>query len=194
MKQQYCPAISVYNQFNEHIINMINLFKENLWKQFGASIDMLKNAIALWPEERWNTNKKFFYNAYHCLIFLDYYLEVPPKQFSSPLPFTISEPGNFPEDAIDDLIPDRIYTKEELLEYLESNRNKCHILIRSLTEERLTERWIEDVESGSMNYSVLEILLYNMRHVQHHAAQLNLLLRQEINNAPGWVSQAEDDL
>jgi hypothetical protein len=172
---------------------MINLFKENMWKQFGASIDMLKNAIALWPEESWNTNKKFFYNAYHCLIFLDYYLTVPPKKFSSPLSFTISESGEVPEDGIDDLIPGRIYSKKELLDYLESNRNKCRTLIGGLTEEKLKERWIEEEESG-MNYSVLEILLYNMRHVQHHAAQLNLLLRQGINDAPGWVSRAEDDL
>ena len=28
-----------------------------------------------------------------------------------------------------------------------------------------------------------------MRHIQHHTAQLNLLLRQEIDDAPGWVSQ-----
>jgi len=42
-----------------------------------------------------------------------------------------------------------------------------------------------------MNYSMVEeILLYNMRHVQHHAAQLNQLLRQEIDQAPDWVFQA----
>jgi hypothetical protein len=33
---------------------MINNLKESLWKQFGASIDMLKNAITEWPEEYWN--------------------------------------------------------------------------------------------------------------------------------------------
>jgi hypothetical protein len=40
-----------------------------------------------------------------------------------------------------------------------------------------------------MYYPVVEILLYNMRHVQNHAAQLNLLLQQEIDDAPRWVSQ-----
>lgn len=173
---------------------MINSFKENLWKQFGASIDMLKNAIILWPEESWDSGKKFFYNAYHCLVFLDYYLTIPPNQFSSPLPFTIAAPGDIAEDAIDDVTPDRVYSKKELLDYLEASRNKCRKLIGALTEEKLEERWIEDQESGAMNYSVLEILLYNMRHVQHHAAQLNLFLRQGINSAPGWVSRAEDDL
>jgi hypothetical protein len=171
---------------------MINDLKESLWKQFGASIDMLKNAILLWPDEQWNSSKKFFYNAYHCLVFLDYYLTIPPENFSSPLPFTIAESGDVPADAIDDVIPDRIYSKTELLDYLQSSREKCRILIAGLTEEKLKERWVE--EPGDMNYSVLELLLYNMRHVQHHAAQLNLFLRQGINNAPGWVSRAEDGL
>ena len=36
----------------------------------------------------------------------------------------------------------------------------------------------------------VESLLYNMRHVQHHAAQLNLLLRQSTNSAPDWVARA----
>jgi uncharacterized damage-inducible protein DinB len=43
---------------------------------------------------------------------------------------------------------------------------------------------------GSVDGTVLEGLLYNMRHVQHHTAQLNLLLRQEIDDAPLWVGKA----
>lgn len=171
---------------------MINTLKESLWKQFGASIDMLKNAIILYPEEYWNVNKKFFYIAYHCLLFLDYYLTFPAKNFSSPLPFTIADPEDLTSDAVDDLIPDRVYSKNELLDYLQASRDKCHRLIADLTEEKLKERWVE--EEGTMNYSVPEILLYNMRHVQHHAAQLNLLLRQGINKTPDWVSRAEDEL
>jgi hypothetical protein len=167
---------------------MISVLKESLWKQFGASIDMLQNAIILWPDEHWYAHKKFFYNAYHCLVFLDYYLTIPPQNFSSPLPFTLAESDDVIADAIDDVIPDRVYSKQELLDYLQSSREKCNTLITALTEEKLNERWIED--PGNMNYSVLEILLYNMRHVQHHAAQLNMLLRQNINNAPGWVSRA----
>ena len=36
-----------------------------------------------------------------------------------------------------------------------------------------------------------ELLLYNLRHVQHHAGQLNLMLRQETDAAPGRVCAAE---
>jgi hypothetical protein len=42
--------------------------------------------------------------------------------------------------------------------------------------------------------SVAELLLYNMRHVQEHASQLNMLLGQRIGSAPGWVGQAESKL
>ena len=172
---------------------MIAALKESLWKQFGASIDMLKNALSLWPEERWNTQKKFFYNAYHCLVFLDYYLTFPASaNFSSPLSFTLADEGVAVEEAIDDVIPDRIYSKMELTEYLDACREKCYQVISGLTEENINDRWIEP--SGHMNYSVLELLLYNMRHVQHHAAQLNMMLRQEINNAPSWVGRATDPL
>jgi hypothetical protein len=51
----------------------------------------------------------------------------------------------------------------------------------------MNKRWINEYK----NFSVFEILLYNMRHVQHHAAQLNQLLRISIQDAPKWVSQAE---
>lgn len=164
---------------------MTNIIQESLWKQFGASIDMLERAIQLCPEAYWDTGSKFWYNAYHCLFFLDYYLTMEPAQFSPPAPFTLSE---FEEGVM----PDRVYSKAELLAYLQANREQCRQLISGLTEAKLESRWINT--SGTMNYSVLEILLYNMRHVQHHAAQLNMLLRQSIDDAPDWVARTKVNL
>jgi hypothetical protein len=43
------------------------------------------------------------------------------------------------------------------------------------------------LSSGEVNGA--ELLLYNMRHVQHHVAQLNLLLRQTVDSAPAWVAK-----
>jgi uncharacterized damage-inducible protein DinB len=34
------------------------------------------------------------------------------------------------------------------------------------------------------------MLLYNLRHLQHHVAQLNLMMRQTASKAPGWVAKA----
>jgi hypothetical protein len=70
---------------------MQNTTNQSLWNQFGAGIDMLKNAISACPDEYWNTDTKFWYNAFHCLFFLDYYLCMQPGSFSPPAPFTESE-------------------------------------------------------------------------------------------------------
>ena len=158
--------------------------KDSIWKQFGASIDMLENAIRLCPQDFWDTEKQFWYRAYHCLFYLDYYLTLQPAGFSPPSPFTLSEFD--PSGAM----PDKTYTQKELLTYLLYGRTKCHNLISAMTDEIAASRWVNEYK----DYSVFEILLYNMRHVQHHAAQLNLLLRQEINDAPKWVSQTVQEL
>ncbi|MCE7065138.1 DinB family protein [Dyadobacter sp. CY326] len=172
---------------------MLGIFKHSLWTQFGASIDSLRNAIAMWPEAYWNTDTKFFYIAYHSQIMLDYYLTIPHTgEFPSTLPFTFSEPGAQPEGVLGDMVPDRIYTKSEMLSYLDATREKCRVFIQNLTDEQMEERWIEGPEEFDMNYAVPEILFYNMRHVQHHAAQLNMLLRQKIDKAPGWVFRADE--
>ncbi|MBC8173636.1 MAG: DinB family protein [Chitinophagales bacterium] len=160
---------------------MDSSLKETLWKQFGASIDMFENALVLCPNELWDTDSKFWYNAYHALFYLDYYLTMEPEKFLPPSPFTLSE---FDPAGI---MPDRVYNKEELLVYLRFCRNKCHDLIAGLTTEGAAKRWMNEYK----NYNIPEILIYNMRHVQHHVAQLNLLLRQGINNAPKWVSQTK---
>jgi hypothetical protein len=170
--------------FQKKPLSMETSLKEIIWRQFGASIDMLKNAIVFCPAEYWETENKFWYNAYHCLFFLDYYLTIEPKGFSPPEPFSLSE--------FEDRMPERTYTKDELLTYLIFCRKKCHDLIIGMTTEVSKSNWIN--ESNTMSYNIIEILLYNMRHVQHHAAQLNLLLRQLTNDAPNWVYEAENDI
>jgi hypothetical protein len=153
--------------------------KAILWKQFGAAIDMLGNSIRVCPDELWDTPILYWYNAYHCIFHLDYYLS-EPEGFHPPAPFTLSE---FDPDGE---MPERIYSKEELLTYLSFCRQKCHDVIMALTEETALKNWTNPYRS----YPMIEMLLYNMRHVQHHAAQLNLLLRQHGCEPPRWISRA----
>lgn len=159
---------------------MESTFKTDLWNQFGASLDMLKNAISMCPTDFWDTEQKFWHNAFHCIFFLDYYLSTQPKDFVPPTPFDFSE--------YEDRMPERVYSKAEILAYLSHCKKKCQDLFEDLTLEKLQNRWVN--ESSSMNYSIFEILIYNLRHVQHHAAQLNLLLRQNTNDSPEWVFRA----
>lgn len=152
--------------------------KGMLWKQFGASIDMLESSILVCPESFWD-KKEFWYSVYHTIFWLDYYSSTEPDAFSPPEPFTLSE---FDPNGI---LPERLYSKEELLEYLEFTRKKSFFLIDGLNEETSKERFI----SKKKNYNRIEMIIYSMRHVQHHVGQLNFLLRQNEDVAGKWVSQ-----
>ncbi len=175
-------------------------FKKTLWQNFGATIDMLKGTIVLCPDELWNSKGKFFYMAYHTTIFLDYYLSIPTKEFKPVLPYTLVDVHQMPSVAIDDVLPSRLYTRDEILTYLSDIRKKCKMVIMQTDPSSFFERWIDDTEinlhglcpSLVEHYSVLEILFYNLRHVQHHVAQLNLILRDKANVAADWVSLAEE--
>lgn len=159
---------------------MNTFWKETVWHQFGASIDMLENAIQACPDALWGDRSRkpeFWYTAFHALFFLDLYLSPSDRGFAPPAPFTL--------DEMDErgLMPGRVYTRAELLEYLRHGREKCRTVIEGMTEERAAAR------SGFdwLPIPVAQVLLYNMRHVQHHAAQLNTLLSQAGVVAPRWV-------
>jgi hypothetical protein len=166
--------------------------KDILWNQFGASIDMLINVISNCPDDYFLTHRRFYYIAFHSAIFLDYYLTIPPQDFAPFLSFTQKELADRPQESIDDLIPDDNYSKHEILEYLEFSRAKCKKLIEALTNEKLKERFTEGNEPNDMDYPILEILLYNLRHTQHHVAQLNMLIRQDMNKHTEWSFRAGD--
>jgi DinB family len=152
-----------------------------LWQQLGASLDMLKNAISVCPDLLWNNPEKFWYQAYHCVFFLDYYLSVQPIGFVPPSPFTLSE--------FEDKPPPRLYTKDEILHYLSQCRIKAFDLINYISLESAEGIWQN--ESKTMTYSYLEITMYNMRHVQHHTAQLNVWLKAAGYEASPWLCRAE---
>ncbi len=159
-------------------------WKKIIWQQFGAAIDMLENAMRECPDELWGDRSRrpeYWYIAYHTIFFLDFYMSETDEGFTPPAPFTLSEldPAG--------VMPDRVYTKDELLAYLEHGRKKCRAKIDTMTEEQVGQ----DCGTLRPGITVAELLLYSMRHVQHHAAQLNLLLRQTINAAPRWVSKAK---
>lgn len=166
---------------------MDTTLKTMIWRQFGAAIDMLENALLACPDEVWSgtdSEPEFWYIAFHALFYLDCYLSESEAVFAPPAPFTL--------DELDErgILPERVYTKQELLAYLVHGRRKCRDTIVSITSEQANQRcgfdWL-DITTG-------ELLLYNMRHVQHHAAQLNLLLRQSIGSAPRWVRKTAAEL
>jgi predicted ester cyclase len=157
---------------------------EAVWQQFGAAIYTLADTVRACPPELWNDpNDKmpYWYVVYHTLFWLDLYLSGALEGFAPPAPFTLDELDP------NEVLPDQPYSQADLLGYLEQCREKCRSILRALTDEQARRpcafRW------GTISYA--ELLLYNLRHVQDHAAELHLILGQKTGTAPGWVTRAQ---
>lgn len=178
-------------QISPGLLNMDMTWNASVWRQFGAAIDMIDNALRACPDELWQERlynersvqpefAEFWYVVYHTLFWLDFYLSDSAEGFAPPAPFTLSE-------LEAGLLPERVYTKTELQTYLEFGRNKCRTKLETLPNALVPQH----SRSDWPEMSVAELLLYNMRHVQEHAAQLSLFLGQRVGSAPGWVAKAQ---
>jgi len=163
-----------------------------LWQQFGAAIDMFGNAVRSCPDEVWRVRMwrvqpgfegftEFWYVASHTLFWLDLYLSGSGEGFTPPPPFGLEELD--PAGALP-----RVYTQAELLTYLDYCRAKCKAAILDMTDEQA----MRTCTFGKRQMSYVELLLYTMRHVQEHGAQLNMALGQNTGFNPGWVAKARE--
>jgi hypothetical protein len=167
-----------------------------LWRQFGAAIEMLENALLACPSTLWNgllwsdpeapAYPTFWSLTHHTLFWLDLYLTGSLEEFAPPTPFTQDEFGPAR------VLPEQPYTKEELHAYLVQLRQKCQTTLLSLSDEQARRqvafpwRWWKPM-------SFFELQLYTLRHVQEHAAQLSLFLGQHAisDEALDWVARAK---
>lgn len=154
---------------------------EMVWRQFEIAIDQFGNALRDCPDDLWEKSlwddqpdqwvaagfSAFWYLGYHTLFWLDLYLTGAEEGFAPPAPFDLVEM------EANETLP-RTYTRAELLGYLDLCRSRCQATIAALSVEdahRLCRfPW------GELPFG--ELLLYNLRHVQEHAAQLHLFLGQ----------------
>jgi hypothetical protein len=164
-----------------------------LWRQFGAAIDMLGDAIHACPHQLWEKHlwedqpdqwvaagfSSFWYLCYHTLFWLDLYLTGAEEGFTPPEPFDLVEMEE------DEHLP-RTYTREELTRYLEDCRRKCRQMITTMSEGQAAR--LCRFSWGELTFA--ELQLYNLRHVQEHGAQLNMFLGQQAGKSSQWVPQA----
>ncbi|MFP6581511.1 MAG: DinB family protein [Candidatus Hydrogenedentota bacterium] len=107
---------------------MIKGWNDILWSQFGASIEALEQAIEMCPDDLWQ-REEVWYLAYHTLFWLDCYLSETLEGFKPPVPFTLDEmdPAG--------ILPDRTYTRDELLAYATHCTKKCRETANALMDE-----------------------------------------------------------
>jgi hypothetical protein len=154
-----------------------------VWGQFGAAFDMLENAIWACPDDVWGERpgwQEFWYITFHALWWTDCYLSESCDAYVPPAPFT--------RDELDPagVLPERVYGKDELLRFLADCRRKCRDQVAAMTAAEAAGPTAFVRQASSR----LELYLYNLRHLQHHVGQLNTILRQRTDSAPGWVKRA----
>jgi hypothetical protein len=166
--------------------------KTSIWRQFGAVIDYLADNIRACPDHLWLAPlwaeeqprfAPFWYRAYHTLFWLDLYLTGAEEGFVPPPPFALIEQDDGWK------VPESPYTKAELLAYLRDCRERCRATINGLTDD---SAW-RICRFGWGSCSFVELLIYNLRHVQEHSGQLNLFLGQQGISTPDYETQIEDD-
>lgn len=154
---------------------------EMLWRQYNTAISALEEAMRICPEELWEEQlwpdepdqwvaagfSRFWYLGYHTLFWIDLYLTGAEEGFMPPEPFDLVEM------FADEVLP-RVYSREELLGYLELCRERCREAVMAMSEEQAQR--ICTFPWGEIPYA--ELQLYTLRHVQEHAAQLHLFVTQ----------------
>jgi hypothetical protein len=164
-----------------------------LWRQYSVAIDSFRDALRDCPDDLWEKNlwadapdqwvatgfSSFWYLGYHTIFWLDLYLTGAEEGFAPPAPFDLVE-------MVSDEVLPRTYTRAELLGYLEQCRQKYQETIGALSTEQAYR--LCQFPWGELPFG--ELLLYTLRHVQEHAAQLHMFIGQQAGKSTGQVSQA----
>ena len=165
--------------------------KAALKSQYHAGLAMLRQAIDQCPDALWEdetSTNAFWQVAYHALFFTHLYMQPRLEDFQ-PWPGHQSNvqhedgiPG--PDDPASDLplIPDP-YPRGAVLAYCD--------FCDDLVDEAVDALDLDSAESGFHWYAMpkLEHQLVNLRHMQHHTAQLADRLRSAAGVGVRWVQK-----
>jgi hypothetical protein len=160
-----------------------------LKSQYHAALAMLRQAVELCPDQTWYSaepKNAFWQVAYHTLFFAHAYLQpsadafVPWQGHQSNVQHPDGIAGPADPDSSLPLIP-QPYSKEDVLKYW----SFCDASV---------DGWVDalDLDRGDSGFRwypmpKLEHQLVNLRHIQHHAAQLADRLRGGYDVGVRWV-------
>ncbi len=165
---------------------MLETFKELIAHQLEAALCTLNACLEQCPEAAWNApvgNHQFCQVAFHTLFYTDYYLGPNDESFRRQ-PFHRNHARFFGDyEEFEDHPPTSLYDKASIKTYLQHCRTKASATIAAETAQTLMG------PSGfdRRTFSRAELHVYNIRHIQHHAAQLSLRLRLDAEQAIPWI-------
>lgn len=169
--------------------------REILKSQYHAGLAMLREAIERCPDDIWASDEHknaFWQIAYHTIFFTHLYLHSRREAFR---PWEHHQADVQHEDGIAGaadpksplpLIP-RPYTRAQALAYW--------AICDEMVDGAVDALDLHSLESGFSWYKVpkLEHQLVNLRHLQHHTAQLADRLRAAAGHGVRWVGARRAD-
>jgi hypothetical protein len=165
---------------------MIETYKDLVVGQFEASLATVGQCVGKCPEALWNARvAKYPYCqvAFHTLFFADFYLG-PDAESLRQQPFHVANRALFGDyEQLEDREPQSLYSKSQIVAYLEFCRQKVQATLAAETEQTLCA----PTKFARRNFSRAELHVYNIRHIQHHAAQLILRLRLDTDIDIPWI-------
>jgi hypothetical protein len=164
------------------------MLRSVLKSQYHAALVMLREAIERCPSEEWlSTDHKnaFWQVAYHTLLYTHLYLQPNEKSFR---PWAQHQRGvefldGIGPPGVKDAVP-RVpepYTQAQVLDYW--------VVCDRMVDEAVDALDLDSPTSGFSWYrmSKLEHQFVNIRHIQHHAAQLADRVRSAADIGIRWV-------
>jgi hypothetical protein len=106
--------------------------------------------------------------AYHAIFFLDFNLSRRETPFECPPPFRFDD-----HDAPHPRLPARMYSREELLGYLDHGRRKAAEVLPAVDEQ--------DAAALARSKPFARLLLQNLVHVSEHATQIQMFVDQRLD-------------
>lgn len=165
---------------------MLDKFRQLVVGQYEAALSMLKECVDRCPDAVWNArvaNYKFCQVAFHTLFYTDFYLGEDPESFRRQ-PFHLQNERIFRDyEEFEDRAPVHLYEKRQILAYLSHCREKAREVLPKETPDTLMAGHAFKPRVPSR----AELHIDNIRHVQHHTAQLSLRLRLDTGDGAAWI-------
>jgi hypothetical protein len=167
-------------------MSMLDTCRALLTHQFEAALAMLSACVDRCPEGAWNSpvgNLAFCQVAFHTLFFADLYLG-PDEPSLREQQFHRENAGFFRDyEELQDRRQQLLYDRAAIKRYVDHCRRKARDVIAAETDESLTAT----CGFPHRTFTRAELHVYNIRHIQHHAAQLSLRLRIDFHAAIPWI-------
>jgi hypothetical protein len=170
---------------------MLSEIKKSYSRQIGAAFKMLEYAIDSSNDKTWTArinNMPFWQICYHALWYTDFYFHADQATFQ-PQSFDMKGIKNISIKPDSQMIEDQKHpiSKSNMRAYCKYAKQKANQFIQSINDTYFTTpspfEW--------HGFPKIDLVDYNLRHLQHHVGQLDVVLRREQNIGNPWIMFAD---